>query len=262
MRNLLITLQFDGTNYHGWQVQQNALSVQEVFQTALGKVIKPLPDIKGCSRTDSGVHAREYCLNFHTDHTIPCERLVAALNRWLPFDMAVTACCEVPDEFHARYSCSGKEYIYRIWNAPVRDPFLHGYVLHYWYSLNEKMLNQAAQAFVGSHDFRSFCTLDERDPGDLVRTVRRFEVKREGNLLLMAVEADGFLYNMVRIMVGTLLRIAQGKFAPDSIPLILEKRDRSFAGPTAPACGLCLNRVFYEGEVLGCLEEKKAIAIL
>lgn len=163
--------------------------------------------------------------------------------------MAVTGCVEVPEDFHARYSCAGKEYIYRIWNAPVRNPFLHGYALHYWYPLDEALLHRAAQDFVGSHDFRSFCTLDRREPGDLTRTVRRFEVRREGELILMTVEADGFLYNMVRIMVGTLLRIAQGKLSPDSIPGILEKRDRSFAGPTAPPCGLCLNRVFYEGVV-------------
>ena len=250
MRNLLVTMAYDGSRYHGWQIQENALAVQEVFQSALQKIIGPAIDIKGCSRTDSGVHARQYCISVRTEHSIPCDRLVAALNHHLPKDMAVSACREVPPDFHARYSCKGKEYVYQIWNAAVRNPFLDGYAYHYWYPLPVETLHKASQAYVGYHDFTSFCTLDQRERGDLRRTVRRFEVKREGSLVTMKVEADGFLYNMVRIMVGTLLRIAQGKFAPDSIPAILEARDRAQAGPTAPACGLYLNRVFYEEEVM------------
>lgn len=245
MRNLLLTLRYDGSRYHGWQVQENALAVQQVFQESLFKVVSAQPDIKGCSRTDSGVHANMYCVSFKTEHTIPCERLVMALNRFLPKDIAVTDCREVPPDFHARYSCTGKEYMYKIWNHPVRDPFLEGYALHYWYALDIDKLNDAAQAYVGTHDFRSFCTLDSREPGDLTRTVRRFEVAREERLVTMTVEADGFLYNMVRIMVGSLLRVAQGKFTRQDLVRILEARDRSLAGPTAPPCGLYLNRVFY-----------------
>ena len=127
----------------------------------------------------------------------------------------------------------------------MRSPFLEGYALHYRYPLDEQKLHQAAQAYVGSHDFTSFCTLDNREPGDLTRNVKAFSVKREGDMVVMKVEADGFLYNMVRIMVGTLLYMAQGKLGYDAIPQILEKRDRSFAGPTAPACGLYLNQVHY-----------------
>ena len=127
----------------------------------------------------------------------------------------------------------------------MRSPFLEGYALHYRYPLDEQKLHQAAQAYVGSHDFTSFCTLDNREPGDLTRNVKAFSVTREGDMVVMKVEADGFLYNMVRIMVGTLLYMAQGKLGYDAIPQILEKRDRSFAGPTAPACGLYLNQVYY-----------------
>ncbi len=248
MRTLKLRLSYDGKHYHGWQVQNNALAVQEVFQEALAKVLGTCPDIKGCSRTDSGVHALDYCVSLRTDHTIPAQRLVRALNHFLPADIAVLSCEDADDEFHARYSCTGKEYIYKIWNHPVRDPFGDGYMLHYWYDLDVDLLNEAAKHYIGSHDFTSFCTLDSRDKGDLTRTVTKAEVIREGNMVIFKVAADGFLYNMVRIMVGTLLRVAQGKFKPDDIPKILEAKDRAAAGPTAPPWGLYLNRVFYGGE--------------
>ena len=241
-----LTISFDGTSYHGWQIQSNAVSVQEVFQRALAGVTGEPVDIKGCSRTDTGVHARMFCISVKTGHSIPCERLVAALNRFLPKDIAVLSCREVAEGFHARYSCVGKEYVYEIWNAAVRNPFLDGRAYHYWYPLDVEQLHQSAQDYLGSHDFTSFCTLDSRERENMVRTVRAFSVRREGDLVRMTVEADGFLYNMVRIMVGTLLRIAQGKFAPDCIPGIIRAKDRAQAGPTAPACGLYLNRVFYD----------------
>ena len=246
MRNLLVTIAFDGRAYHGWQIQSNAVSVQEVFQRALAGVTGEPVDIKGCSRTDTGVHARMFCISVKTGQSIPCERLVAALNRFLPKDIAVLSCREVAEGFHARYSCVGKEYVYEIWNAAVRNPFLDGRAYHYWYPLDVEQLHQSAQDYLGSHDFTSFCTLDSRERENMVRTVRAFSVRREGDLVRMTVEADGFLYNMVRIMVGTLLRIAQGKFAPDCIPGIIRAKDRAQAGPTAPACGLYLNRVFYD----------------
>lgn len=245
LRNLLLTISYDGKHFHGWQIQQNAYTVQEALQTALEKIIGADFDVKGCSRTDSGVHANRYCVSLKTAHPIPCERLKAALNRWLPFAVAVLDCREVGMDFHARYSCKSKEYIYKIWNNPVRSPFLDGYALHYRYPLDADLLNTAAQAFVGCHDFTSFCTPDNRETGDLHRTVTHFSVTRDGDMVIMRVEADGFLYNMVRIMTGTLLRIAQGKIPPDGIPAILEKRDRQYAGPTAQACGLYLNKIHY-----------------
>ena len=245
LRNLLITISYDGKCFHGWQIQQNAYTVQEAFQQALSKIIGNDFDLKGCSRTDSGVHANMYCLSVKTAHPIPAQRLKAALNRWLPLSVAVMDCSEVDGSFHARYSCKSKEYIYKIWNSEVRNPFLDGYALHYRYKIDENLLNTAAQAYLGSHDFTSFCTQDSREPGDMTRTVKHFSVTRDGNMVTMKVEADGFLYNMVRIMVGTLLRVQQGKIKPDEIPSIIEKKDRSFAGPTAQACGLYLNKVNY-----------------
>ena len=245
LRNLLITISYDGKCFHGWQIQQNAYTVQEAFQNALSKIIGSDFDLKGCSRTDSGVHANMYCLSVKTAHPIPAQRLKAALNRWLPLSIAVMDCAEVDDDFHARYSCKSKEYIYKIWNSEVRNPFLDGYALHYRYKIDENLLNSAAQAYLGSHDFTSFCTQDSREPGDMTRTVKHFSVTRDGEMVTMKVEADGFLYNMVRIMVGTLLRVQQGKIKPDEIPSIIEKKDRSYAGPTAQACGLYLNKVNY-----------------
>lgn len=246
LKNLLITISYDGRHFHGWQIQQNALTVQEVFQNSLTKIIGSEFDVKGCSRTDSGVHANMYCISLKITHPILPERLKAALNRWLPKSVAVLDCIEVPLDFHARYSCVSKEYIYKIWNNEVRNPFLDGYALHYRYKIDENLLNNAAQAYVGYHDFSSFCTLDSREKGDMRRNVMSFSVMRDGDLVTMKVEADGFLYNMVRIMVGTLLRVQQGKINPDEISKIIEKKDRSFAGPTAQACGLYLNRVNYK----------------
>lgn len=245
VRNLALTISYDGKQFHGWQIQQNAYTVQEAFQTALAKIIGDDFEVKGCSRTDSGVHANMYCISVKTAHPIAPERLKAALNRWLPLSVAVLDCREAAANFHARYSCKSKEYIYKIWNSEVRNPFLDGYALHYRYRLDETLLNKAAQAYVGRHDFTSFCTLDNREQGDMTRYVYHFSVTRDGDMVTMRVEADGFLYNMVRIMVGTLLRVAQGKIPPDGIAEIIEKRNRQYAGPTAQACGLYLNRVNY-----------------
>ena len=247
MRNLLLIICYDGARYHGWQIQPNALSVQQVFQEALQKILPGTPSLKGCSRTDSGVHANRFCISLKTEFKIPCERLRAALNHFLPEDIAVLDCREVPEEFHARYSCTGKEYIYRIWNHPVRNPFWNKRALHYWYPLDLELLNRAAAYYLGPHDFTSFCTMDSRERGDMVRTVTRSEFSQEGDMVTFSVAADGFLYNMVRIMVGTLLYVAQGKIPPEAIPEILQAKDRNCAGPTAPPQGLYLNRVFYEG---------------
>lgn len=245
-RNLLLKIQYDGSGYHGWQVQENAQSVQGVFQEALKSVLGVQPDIKACSRTDTGVHAREFCLSLKTEHGIPPERLVGALNHFLPPDVAVLSCREVPLDFHARYSCKGKRYVYEIWNREIRNAFLNGRALHYYHHIDEKKLDEAAKHFLGSHDFTSFCTLDKREAGDFTRTVTESAVTREGDTVRFTVAADGFLYNMVRIMVGTLLAVQQGRFQPEDIPGILERRDRKYAGPTAPACGLYLDEVFYD----------------
>lgn len=245
LRNLLLTIAYKGDHLHGWQIQENALTVQEVFQDALYEIIHERPDIKGCSRTDSGVHANMYCVSMRIAHPITNDHLMLAMNRYLPDDVAVLKVEDVPDDFHARYSCKGKEYVYKVWNSRVRNPFLHQAALHYRYEMDVEMLDREAQAFVGAHDFSSFCTLDKREKGDFVRTVQYFRVERDGELVTFTVAADGFLYNMVRIMVGTLLAINQGRIPAGSLERIIAAEDRRNAGPTAPACGLYLNRVFY-----------------
>ena len=250
LRNLLLTISYCGNHYHGWQIQENALTVQEVFQNALYDIIHERPDIKGCSRTDSGVHANRYCISMKITHPITNDHLMMALNRYLPDDVAVLSVEDVDEDFHARYSCKGKEYVYQLWNSRVRNPFLHERALHYRYPIDVEMLNKEAQALVGKHDFTSFCTLDKRDKGDFTRDVRYFRVERDGDLVTFTVAADGFLYNMVRIMVGTLLAISQGRIKSGSLPDILSAEDRSKAGPTAPACGLYLNQVFYDEAIL------------
>ena len=245
-RNVKITIMYDGSHYHGWQIQQNALTVQEVFQNALANIIGDDYDVKGCSRTDTGVHANMYCIGLRTNHRIPPERLKAALNRHLPNSIAVTGCEEAEQDFHPRYDCKRKQYIYKIWNNEVRNPFLDGYALHYKYNnLDIQKLNKACSYYIGTHDFTSFCTPDKRREGDMCRTVYEAKVHRDGDFVVYTVEANGFLYNMVRIMTGTLLRVAEDKIQPDDIPTIIEKKNRKFAGPTAPACGLYLNKVVY-----------------
>lgn len=244
--NLLITLQFRGTRYHGFQVQKNALSVCEVFQDAVEAVYGARPDVKGCSRTDAGVHARMYCLSMQAPFHIPGDKLVQALNRRLPEDIAVTGCRAVPDDFHARYSCTGKEYLYRIHNSRIRDPFAEGLAYRYAPPLREPLLRREARDFLGTHDFAAF-SASRSDVEDTVRTITSFEVERRGNLVEFTVAGDGFLYNMVRILVGTLLYIHMGRASEGSIPDIIASGDRARAGKTMPACGLYLNRVFYAG---------------
>lgn len=244
MRNLLVTLSYDGSYYHGWQIQKNAVTVQEVFQKALEKVLCENTDIKGCSRTDSGVHANMYCVSFKTEKSIPCENMVRALNTYLPKNIAVTSCKEVSDDFHARYSVKSKRYVYRIYNGKIRNPFLEKYAFNYRYPIDEKYLNDEAQAFLGTHDFSGFCSANS-DVEDTVRTVYSFSVERSGDDVFFTVEADGFLYNMVRIMIGTLLFISEGKIKSGELSSVIDSKKRSAAGKTAPPQGLYLDFVNY-----------------
>jgi len=244
-RNLLLSLRYVGTRYHGFQVQKNALSVCSVFQDAVEQVFGSRIDIKGCSRTDAGVHANQFCLSMKVEKNIPCDKLVIALNRYLPDDVAVTHCREVPADFHARYSSTGKEYVYKVRNSWIRDPFLTDFVCLWGYPLEVELLHRQAQDFVGQHDFAAF-QASGSNVVDTVRTIYSFRVERQGDLVLFTVAGDGFLYKMVRNMVGTLLEIASGHLPQGCIPKILESRDRQQAGKTAPACGLYLNRVFYD----------------
>lgn len=244
MRNLLLTLMFDGTGYHGWQVQKNALTVQQTLQDAIERILGVRENVVGCSRTDSGVHANMFCCNMRTESEIKPEKLKTALNAVLPKDIAVISCGEVPYTFHARYDCVSKEYKYFILNSGQRNPFYVKRALFYPQSIDADMLDCEAQAFLGMHDFTSFCAADS-SVEDKTRNIKSISVKRNGALVEFTVEADGFLYNMVRIMVGTLLDINGGKIEKNSISQIIESKDRKQAGKTAPAYGLYLNKVNY-----------------
>lgn len=250
-KNILLTLRFLGTNYHGFQVQSNAVTVAQLVQDAIEQVVGVREDIKGCSRTDAGVHARSFCLNFKTESNIPPRGIQMSMNRLLPEDISVVAAQYVPEEFHARYSCTGKEYRYQILNARVRDPFLKETSLLYHPPIDVERMQAAAVHFIGSHDFKGFSNQGAKPMPDTVRTISVCRVEREENLISVVVQADGFLYNMVRIIVGTLLRVSEGKIQPEEIPAIICAGQRHRAGPTAPAIGLILNRVFYpEGMLL------------
>ena len=245
MRNYKVKMAYDGSAYHGFQRQENALSVQEVVEEALEKLFLQDITIFGCSRTDTGVHANEYYFSFQCDEiNIDNRGIIFGLNSKLPDDIAILSCEEVDESFHARYDCIGKEYKYLIHNSEIKDPFLRTRIYKYWYPIDEKLLDKAAKHFVGKHDFRSFCSnADEKE--NTVRTIYRFDVERHGDKIIMTVSGDGFLYNMVRIMVGTLLFVNEGKIDESEIPEIIEKRDRRFAGRTASASGLYLNKVYY-----------------
>lgn len=244
MRNLLITMRYDGSQYHGWQVQDNAVTVQQTFQDALERLFGERLPVVGCSRTDAGVHALMYCCNFRTDSAIPCDRIPYALNAHLPDDIGVYDCREVSEDFHARYSCKGKRYIYKIQNSPFRNPFTMGYAYLYRPKLDADFLNAQAKGFIGTHDFAAFAAAGG-SVEDTVRTVQDAAVYRDGDAVCFEVQADGFLYNMVRIMTGTLLGISEGKNSEGSIPEIINSLDRSRAGVTVPAQGLYLKEVFY-----------------
>lgn len=244
MRNLLVNISYNGANYHGYQVQANALSVAEVLQDAIEKVVKVREDIVGCSRTDSRVHANSYYFHMKTECTIPAERFVIAMNRMLPADIAVNTCTEVPLAFHARYSCKKKEYLYKIWNSDVKNPFLKDMVYQYRHPVDIELLNRAAQEFLGTHDFKAFCSSGGKQIPTF-RTIYQCEWYREGDMVYFRVSGDGFLYHMVRIMVGTFLKINERQLVPEDIAQILESRDRCRAGNTARPEGLYLNRVEY-----------------
>ncbi len=244
MRNLLLTISYDGSNYHGWQIQKNALTVQEVFQNAVRKLFLKDVDIKGCSRTDSGVHANKYCVSIKTDTNIPCENIVMALNTYLPNDIAVLCCTDVDLDFHARYNVVKKEYVYVLCNSKIRNPFLDKYAYWYRYNIDADYLNEQAQAYVGTYDYSGFCSANS-DVEDTVRTVYSFSVSRKDDMVYFKVSANGFLYNMVRIMVGTLLFVSEGKIKKNELKSVILSKDRKKAGKTAPPQGLYLNDVIY-----------------
>lgn len=251
--NILLDISFDGTNFCGFQVQKNGVSVCETVQNALEALFGARPDVKGCGRTDAGVHAEHYALNFWAETAIPLEKLPLALNRHLPATVRVNGARQVPEGFHARYSAHQKTYVYRIWNSPVESPFEAAYHHRVSAPLDVSAMDAAAEKFVGTHDFLSLCSAGSAvaAKGDTVRTITACKVQRQGPLVTVAVTADGYLYNMVRILAGTLVEAGRGALAPDAVPAILAGRDRALAGPTLPAKGLFLKQVDYPPEALG-----------
>lgn len=245
MRNIKMTLAFEGSRYHGWQVQKNARSVTETVQDAMQTLFGSREDIKGCSRTDAGVHANGYVFSFFTESDLPTYAMKRSLNALLPDDIGVLHCEEVPDDFHARYSAVGKRYVYLIHNADGKNPFYRDRALWYWKTLDLPVLQRACALFVGRHDFSGFCS-SKSDLDDHTRTIYRCEVNKQEHLVTFLVEGDGFLYNMVRRMVGALIRLDEGKITQEQIASALFHRTQTFAGYTAPACGLYLDKVFYE----------------
>lgn len=245
MRNIALTLTYEGTAYHGWQVQKTEKTVAETLETAAQMVVGHRVHMTGCGRTDAGVHARYYVANFRTDSRIPTERIPYALNTHLPKDIAILDAMEVHDGFNAIGSCVRKEYTYLIDNAKIHNPF---YVNRAWFypkHLDEAVMQEAAHAFVGTHDFAAVRSVGT-DVKSTVRTVYYYEVERRGALILLRVCANGFLYNMARAMAGTVVYAAEGKIRPDEIGEILARGNRTAAGPTVPAGGLYMTKLWYD----------------
>ena len=248
-RNIALRLSYTGTAYHGWQVQKNAASVAETLEKALSSVVGHPVKVTGAGRTDAGVHARVYVANFRTTSGIPVERLPLAVNTRLPDDIVVSKATVVPDTFNAIGSCLKKEYTYRIYNSRIRNAFFVDRAWFYPKRLDEGVMQRAASHFVGTHDFAAVRSVGT-ETRTTVRTVFYFDIARSGDLIECKVCADGFLYNMVRAMVGTCVYAADGKFSPDDVPAILEGKNRTAAGPTVPAGGLYMTKLWYNEDVL------------
>ena len=248
MRNIALKLKYDGSRYHGWQVQKNEISVAQTLEEALSRICEHPVKTVGCGRTDAGVHALRYCANFRTDCRIPVKRFPLAVNSRLPGDIAVVDAVEAPEDFNAIGSCIKKEYVYKILNGPIRDPFLEKRVCFYPQHLDMEQMRRAAEAFEGTHDFRAVRSVGT-ETKTTVRTVYWCRAEKEGELITVSICADGFLYNMCRAMVGTMIYASYGKLQPEEIPELLEKGDRRLTGPTMPPQGLYLNRLWYESAV-------------
>ncbi len=248
MRNIALFLTYEGTAYHGWQMQKNLPTVQETLEKAISMVVGHPVHATGCGRTDAGVHAKCYVANFRTASTIPTERIPYALNTHLPPDIVVTGAREEHENFNAIGSCARKEYTYLIYNSRVRDPF---YVNRAWFypkHLDEEIMKLAAQQFVGTHDFAAVRSVGT-DVKSTVRTVYYFDVERQGERIFLRVCANGFLYNMARAMTGTVVYAAEGKIQPEKIGEILASGNRTAAGPTVPPGGLYMTHLWYDDGV-------------
>ena len=249
MRNIALQLMYNGTAYHGWQVQKTEVTVAETLEKALATICCHPVKVTGCGRTDAGVHAEHYIANFRTASTIPADRIPLAVNTRLPEDIVVCRAFDVAEDFNAIGSCLRKEYTYRIFNSRIRNPFYVNRAYFYPKRLDEAVMDRAARAFEGTHDFRAVRSVGT-ETKTTVRTIYYCYVTRSEDLLELKVCANGFLYNMVRAITGTVLYAAEGKLTPEDIPVILRSGNRTLAGPTVPPGGLYLTKLWYEDERL------------
>ncbi len=244
MKNIKLLLEYDGTNYVGWQKQPKGETVQRKVEDAIYRLTDKRVEVIGCSRTDSKVHAKGYVCNFKTDSNIPVEKFREALNHILPEDISVINSSQVDDDFHSRYNSKGKMYCYTIVNTAVRMPICRNFSYHYKKNLNIEKMNDGAKFFIGTHDFEAF-----RNVGSSVktttRTISRVDIVKDENYIKVYIAADGFLYNMVRIIIGTLIDVGNDKIKSEDIPKIISSKERKKAGNTCPPQGLCLIEVYY-----------------
>lgn len=243
-RNVMATLEYDGGRFCGWERQKNGLGIQEVVESAIESITREKTTVNGSGRTDAGVHATGQVANFTLQNPIAMDELHRGLNAMLPDDVSVKSIREVPLYFHARFSARSKHYRYTVLNSRIRTP-LQRHICHQVRGpLDLNRMKNAAVHLVGRHDFTSFC----REPelvSSCVREIQSLQVTADDTFFYFDVHGDGFLYNMVRIVVGTLLQVGLGRIEGDSLPIILDAKKRSHAGPTAPACGLSLVGVSY-----------------
>lgn len=238
-----LEIEYDGTEYVGWQRQKNGRSIQEMLEAAVSKVTGEEAAVIGSGRTDAGVHATGQVAHFDTQSDLEPGRFAAALNFYLPDDIRVMTSEEAPPDFHARFSALGKTYVYTFRNHPQRSAIHRGLSAHLPGEADLEAMRKGAAYLIGEHDFASFCTHPEGK--DTVRTIEQIGLARRGPYIQMEITGSGFLHNMVRIIAGTLAEVAMGKLIPEEVGRILEARDRNEAGPTAPARGLLLKKVYY-----------------
>lgn len=246
MKRIRLVVAYDGTQYHGWQIQPGAVTIESVLNEALTQLMREPIQVIGASRTDSGVHARGNVAVFDTESQMPPDKICMALNQRLPEDIRVQVSEEVPSDWHPRKCTCVKTYEYRILNRRIEMPMQRFYSHFCYFNLDLDKMRQAAGLLTGEHDFKSFCSV-RTQVTDTVRTIYSIEVKRdEEDMIRIRVTGSGFLYNMVRIIAGTLMAVGMGQMAPEDMEGILEARDRRAAGPTAPARGLTLIRMEYD----------------
>lgn len=245
MKRVKLVVAYDGTNYHGWQVQDNGITIEEVLNRTISKLVQEDIKVIGASRTDAGVHACGNVAVFDTESRIPGDKFSFALNQRLPEDIRIQESCEVDADFHPRYADTVKTYEYNILNRRFELPTKRLYAAFCYYPMDIERMNQAAAYLVGEHDFKSFCSAGAQVQ-TTVRTIYAVNVTKEDDMVHIRITGNGFLYNMVRIIAGTLMQVGTGLMEPEQVKEILEARDRSKAGPTAVAKGLTLVEIRYE----------------